>query len=114
MRKTLALVLLPLAAVAAGGPLVFDITNQLSLTDCASSGATNGTTPKAGNYYVSVTDADTSICFGAATCPDGGVKVPLGTSFITAAPDNNGTGYPVSCRSPASTGDVQLTKIAPN
>ncbi len=107
--------LVPLAALAAGGALQLDTATRLELTDCASGGATTGSTPATpGNstsYLMRVTDADVFLCYDVGTCAAGGEKFPQGTVLLIAIP---AAGKTFSCRSSGSNADVIMTRVTAN
>ena len=106
MRKTALLVSLFLASVALAGlpGIILNPNSTYDFADCASGGSSSLNLPS-GTYLLTVTDSDVFICF-ASTCAAGGRKFPQGTVMGIAI---GSSGSDISCRSAASTGDVQFT-----
>lgn len=81
---------------------------QKTFTDCSSSGST-AQTVAGGVYLVSAVTETVWVCFAdsASTCASGGTILPAGSLLLISI---GNAGQSVSCRSAASTGDLQFTK----
>lgn len=106
----LALTLLLPAAVAAG-PLGLDFSVQFTFTDCASGGSASQNVTGGTVYLVTVTDSDVFLCY-AGTCAAGGMKLPSGSAYTLTVPGVTTQTTTMSCRSAASTGDINLVRTA--
>jgi hypothetical protein len=108
MRK-LVVIGVALVALAAWAGISIDTGTLVTFTDCSSSGSAAQTLQ--GTYELSVTDEDTWICQSntASTCASGGWRLPVG-AVIEMQFGNLLNSRSVSCRSAASTGDLNFVR----
>lgn len=113
MRKLLSLAArLVLVNMLVAGPalagIALDQTTIITFTDCASGGSAAQTLK--GGYLMTATDEDVWVCItdSGSTCASGGTRLPLGLAMFISI-GNFVTSKSVSCRSAASTGDLQFT-----
>lgn len=110
--KKLALLctLLAAAVVAAGSVINLDPASTIDFTDCASGGS-SASTIALGDWLMTVTGSDTHVCFlnnSTTTCASGGRIFPVGTVMVITI---EASVTHIRCRSSASTGDVQFTRV---
>lgn len=100
--RTLALLVVLTASLAAAAGVALNFNSQYSVTDCPAGGS-SAVVVVSGSYLLTVTDADAYFCQGA-TCASGGVKLPSGTVMHIGLAAGS-----YSCRSATSSADIQLT-----
>lgn len=113
MRNPVIVLALILSAAAMAGGIALDPAVTYIFTNCTSDAGHPAQTVAKNVYLVTVTDKDTTLCYGrgdgGADCIDGGMgggtKLPLGAMFLLTVP--SATAF--SCYSSDGTGDINFT-----
>jgi predicted RNA-binding Zn-ribbon protein involved in translation (DUF1610 family) len=105
-----AMVAVLFASAVGWAGIAFNPSVQFSFPNCSSSGSA-AQTVTAGDYLLTVDTEKTWLCetASASTCASNGVSLPAPTVMVFTVPNG---GRSISCRSSASTGNLQLTQVS--